>query len=54
METKKPVPLEKGIAKFDEKLVIPATLYHDKKKESYIKKEVCWNKYLIYLFERRV
>jgi len=40
VETKNALSLEKGAAKFDEKLVIPATLYKDKKKGTYIKKEV--------------
>jgi len=39
VETKNALSLEKGAAKFDEKLVIPATLYKDKKKGTYIKKE---------------
>jgi len=40
VETKNALALEKGQAKFDEKLVIPATLYHEKKKKVYMKKEV--------------
>jgi len=40
VETKNALALEKGQAKFDEKLVIPATLYHEKKKGIYMKKEV--------------
>ena len=43
METKNALALEKGQAKFDEKLVIPATLYHEKKKGIYMKKEVRMN-----------
>ena len=40
VETKNALALEKGQAKFDEKLLIPATLYHEKKKGIYMKKEV--------------
>ncbi len=39
-ETKNAIALEKGVAKFDETLTIPATLYQEKKKGNYMKKEV--------------
>jgi len=42
VETKNALSLEKGTANFDEKLVIPATLYKEKK-GLYIKKEVLNN-----------